>query len=209
MLSIEHTDVDGLNHDLAQLFAGKEFGSGDFNMHPEAFNLLDLDGKHPCVGRLRRLFLDGLTCWLRAEQVTGDVTVDVILFPNLARQHEFTQAHNHSAEVVGIYYVCTADPVRPAVCAAPAEDYDYFADDDGALILHDPRFNANLSYLQRNDYHKVFPRPGQMLIFPGFLWHSVTPHRGEHRRLSIAANFTIRWPEQRPSHSFPLRLPPI
>ncbi len=33
-----------------------------------------------------------------------------------------------------------------------------------------------------------------MLIFPAYVWHSVTPHRGEFHRLSFAMNFTLRWP---------------
>jgi hypothetical protein len=38
-----------------------------------------------------------------------------------------------------------------------------------------------------------------MLIFPGFLWHSVTPHLGEFRRLAISANFRLR--SSRPSNA--------
>ena len=34
-------------------------------------------------------------------------------------------------------------------------------------MLHDPRFNSSLMDLTGNHHFKVFPRPGQMLIFPG------------------------------------------
>ena len=44
------------------------------------------------------------------------------------------------------------------------------------------------------DHVKVFPRPGLMLIFPAYVWHSVTPHRGEFHRLAFSMNFTLRWP---------------
>ena len=31
-----------------------------------------------------------------------------------------------------------------------------------------------------------------MLIFPGYLWHSVTPHLGDCHRLAVSANFVLR-----------------
>lgn len=40
----------------------------------------------------------------------------------------------------------------------------------------------------------VVPRPGLILVIPAFLWHSVTPHLGEFRRLAFSMNVTLRWP---------------
>lgn len=209
LLSIQFPDVDGLNRELVDLFAGRaEFRDGDFNMHPDAFNLLDLADAHPCVGQLREMFLAGLRRWLRAEGVRGDFDVSMVLFSNWSRQGDFTVVHNHNADVAAVYYVRTADYDRPGVrFPDPAGEYDYFDADDGVLILHDPRFNANLAALQAKDYVKVFPTAGQMVLFPGYLWHSVTPHRGEYRRLSVAANFRVSAPETRRACTQSIRLP--
>src|SRR5205085_2424346 len=99
-----------------------------------------------------------------------------------------------------VYYARTAAAGRPPVPDPdPAEDY--FDAGDGVLVLHDPRFNANLAAAGDADYRKVYPRPGLMLIFPGYLWHSVTPHKGPVHRLSFSMNFTIR----RPGGSNPVR----
>jgi hypothetical protein len=117
--------------------------------------------------------------------------VSVVLFPALAKRGDFTVVHNHGAEVVGIYYVQTSyDETAPKITTAKSE-YDYFDQDDGVLLLHDPRFNANLLMPRSDDYVKVFPRPGQMLIFPGYLWHSVLPHQGTEQRMAISANFGL------------------
>lgn len=211
MLSITFDDVADLNHDLARLIVGGEDAGGaaplfdDFARDPDRFNLLEAEAAHPCVGRVRRLFLDGLARWLQAERVRGDLTVDVELFPNCARPHDFTLIHNHGAEVVGVYYVRTPDGPPAGGRGFGDDAYDYFVD-DGALVLHDPRFNANLGSLRRDDYVKLFPRPGQMLIFPGYLWHSVLPHRDDAPRLSVAANFKIHLPEPGRRYSFPLRV---
>jgi hypothetical protein len=203
LLAIDFADVAVLNEDLYRLLTGAPF-AGDFNAHPDSCNLLRLEREHPCLATLRKMFLDGLERYLRSEEVQGDYTASVVLFPNLARQHEFTAVHNHNADVVGIYYVKTAYP-RGEQQEKSAEDYDYFDQDDGVLILHDPRFNANLAYLKANDYVKVFPRPGQMLLFPGYLWHSVLPHRGAYQRLAISANFRLSENDQPAEHRVALK----
>ena len=187
LLAIEFTDVEQLNHDLYQLFATRDEFSGDFDMHPDALNLLKLAATNPSLATVRDMFLDGLRRWMKAERLSGEMTAEMVMFSNYAGKGEFTLAHNHNAEVVGIYYVKTADYGRPE----PDGDYDYFAADDGILMLHDPRFNANLAAVRSDDYVKVFPKAGLMLIFPAYVWHSVTPHLGEFKRLALSVNFRL------------------
>jgi hypothetical protein len=195
LLAIRFPDTGDLNHQLAALFAEQgEFREG-FDMHPDALNLLGLASKYPCVARLREMFLAGLRHWLKAERIRGELTADIVLFSNLAGKGEFTLVHNHNADVVGVYYVKTPEQDRPPVQVPdPEEEYDYFTAHDGVLVLHDPRFNANLASVHSADYARVFPRPGLMVVFPGYLWHSVTPHLGEAKRLAISANFRLRRP---------------
>jgi hypothetical protein len=205
LLSIDFPDSAGLNEDLYRLLTGEPFAT-DFNAHPDHCNLLRLEPEHACIAALRKMFLDGLERYLRAEEVHGDYTASVVLFPNLADQHEFTAVHNHNADVVGIYYVKTAYPRGEQGDKPASADYDYFDQDDGVLLLHDPRFNANLGYLKANDYVKVFPRPGQMLLFPGYLWHSVLSHRGAYQRLAISANFRLTENDQPAEYRVPLKI---
>jgi hypothetical protein len=196
LLTVEFPDVDDLNRDLEGVFASREEFRDDFDMHPDSLNLLRLAESCPPIARLREMFLDGLRRWLRAERVAGPREVEMVLFCNYAKKGEFTLVHNHNADVVGIYYARTADYDRPAVVLPePEGEYDYFAAEDGTLVLHDPRFNANLAAVRAADYARVYPRPGLMLLFPGYLWHSVTPHLGEFRRLAFSVNFRLRWNE--------------
>jgi hypothetical protein len=142
------------------------------------------------------MFQEGLRQFLRAEQVKGDVRAEVVLFSNYSENGDFTMPHNHNADVVAVYYVRTGEYERPPVVVpAPEDEYDYFAPPEGVLVLHDPRFNANFAALQSNDHVKVFPRPGLLVVFPAFLWHTVTPHYGPFRRLAVSAKFRMRWPE--------------
>src|SRR4051812_282996 len=189
-------DAHDVNAELESFFASRaEFAAG-FDMHPDSFNLLDFAAECPAVERLAGMFQEGLRLWLRAERVRGDVEVDTVLFSNYSQAGEFTMPHNHNADAVAVYYVRTGDYRRPPVeVPDPDAEYDYFAPPPGVLVLHDPRFNANLAAVQRNDHAKVFPRPGLLVVFPGYLWHTVAPHDGPFRRLAISANFCIRWDE--------------
>src|SRR5438552_3352603 len=102
LLTIQFPDVERLNDELYRLFSAGEELRGDFNMHPDALNLLALADTCPGIVRLRGMFLEGLSRWLQAEQVRGQLSVDVVLFSNYAAKGEFTLAHNHNADVVGI-----------------------------------------------------------------------------------------------------------
>jgi hypothetical protein len=192
LLSVQFADVAGLNAELVRFFAAHAAG-GMFDMHPDTFNLLRLGDQCPAVDRLRELFQQGLRAWLAAEGASP-LSADVVLFSNYSVRGDFTSAHNHNADVVAVYYAQTAIHDRPAVLI-PGDDDAYFAQEDGALLLHDPRFNANLAAVGVRDYVKVFPRPGLMVLFPGYVWHSVTPHQGDQPRLAISANFRLRWSE--------------
>jgi hypothetical protein len=194
LLTLQFTNVDELNDHLCDLFAsGTEFREG-FDMHPDAMNLLSLAERYPAIAGLRNIFREGVTRWLRSEKISGARGVDVVLFSNYAGKGEFTLVHNHNADLVGVYYVRTVPSERPVVeLPEPGGEYNYFAAEDGALVLHDPRFNANLAAVGVADYVKVFPRPGLLVVFPGYLWHSVTPHLGDYHRLAFSANFNLRW----------------
>jgi hypothetical protein len=206
LVTIQFDEVDGVNRDLYALFAGRDEFAEHFDMHPDSLNLLALAAGNPAIARLRGMFLDGLRQWLRSEGVKGEFGVEMVMFSNYAQQGDFTQVHNHNADVVGIYYARTAEYDQPAIVLPDPDNYDYFAADDGVLTLHDPRFNANLAAVRVSDYARVFPRPGLMLLFPGYLWHSVTPHLGEFRRLALSVNFRLSWPAAAPAERVKLSI---
>jgi hypothetical protein len=192
LVTIQFPAVEALNAELYGLFERRSELIDGFNMHPDALNLLSLADAEPCLSQLRSMFVDGVKHWLSAEGIAAPDGVDLVLFTNLARGGEFTLVHNHNADLVGIYYARTANYDLPPV-HQPDDGTGYFTPGDGVLVLHDPRFNSNLTAVGNRDHVTVHPRPGLMLIFPGYLWHSVAPHLGEFSRLSFSMNFTLRW----------------
>src|SRR5690242_9739424 len=103
LITLQFPDTEELNRELAELFRTRKEFSEDFNMHPDALNLLHLAPSCPAIGKLGEMFRVGLRRWLSAEQVRGEVSADVVLFSNYAGKGDFTLIHNHSADVVGIY----------------------------------------------------------------------------------------------------------
>ena len=192
VVTIQFPDTEPLNAELCDLLERRPELDDRFNMHPDALNLLRLADTVPAIEQLRSMFIKGVKHWLDTEGIAGPEGLDLLLFSNRSSRGESTIVHNHNTDLIGIYYARTADSDRPPI--HPADGEDYFEAGDGVLVLHDPRFNANLTTVCPRDHIKVIPRPGLMLIFPAYVWHSVTPHRGEFHRLSFAMNFTLRWP---------------
>src|SRR5688572_12385065 len=191
LAAIQFEGVEAMNAELATFFASEGFAG--FDMHPDSLNLLKLADRCPAIGQAAGLFRQGLLAWLGREGVRGAAGVDAVLFSSYSEKGEFTNVHNHNADVVAVYYVQVPPHGRPSVLLpGPGSEDEYFAAEDGALLLHDPRFNANLAAVGVKDYAKVFPRPGLMVVFPGYLWHSVTPHQGDRPRLALSANFRLR-----------------
>lgn len=192
VVTIQFPNTEVLNAELCELFERRPELDDRFNMHPDALNLLRLAETVPAIDQLRSRFITGVKHWLDVEGVAGPEGIDMLLFSNRSSRGEATIVHNHHADLIGIYYARTAVSSRQPI--DPAGGDDYFDAGDGVLVLHDPRFNANLTTVCQRDHIKVHPCPGLMLIFPAYIWHSVTPHRGEFHRLSFAMNFTLRWP---------------
>ncbi len=192
VVTLQFPDTEPLNAELCDLLERRPELDDRSNIHPDALNLLRLAETVPAIHQLRSMFISGVKHWLNAAGITGQDAIDLLLFSNRSGRGESTIVHNHRTNLIGIYYARTAVSNRQPIL--PADGEDYFEAGDGVLVLHDPRFNANLTSVCDRDHVRVYPRPGLMLIFPAYVWHSVTPHRGEFHRLSFAMNFTLRWP---------------
>jgi uncharacterized protein (TIGR02466 family) len=73
---------------------------------------------------------------------------------------------------------------------------------DGAFEIQDPRGVAPAMYAPNLGFavpggqsagasELIFPKSGQLILFPSWLQHAVRPYRGERVRISIAFNFSL------------------
>ena len=89
--------------------------------------------------------------------------------------------HVHpDAHISGVYYIAA-----PPAALAEGEDA-------GKISFYDPRPRANMAQLhaQVTRYWEA-PRPGDMLVFPSWLEHSVAPFAGQGERICIAFNVRL------------------
>jgi uncharacterized protein (TIGR02466 family) len=89
--------------------------------------------------------------------------------------------HVHpGAHISGVYYVAAP----PAALMGDT--------DAGKISFFDPRPRANMSQLlTQATRHMESPTPGDMVLFPSWLEHSVAPFEGEGERICIAFNVQL------------------
>ncbi len=181
-----------MNSVLAAFFTrNPRFSSDDQAEMSDVTTLMEHAAEVPALSRLESLFLAGLRNYCGEIGWRGEFDLDMQMFPNVAPRGHYVPSHNHVSHISAVYYVQTPASHQPLLVSDESVR-DYWRPDEGALILHDPRFNASLQGGWH--YHaKVFPRPGLMIFFPSFLWHEVTPHQADEPRLSVAANFSLTY----------------
>ena len=98
---------------------------------------------------------------------------------NVSGSGHFNMPHVHSATFwSAVYYVNVGDG------------------DGGELVLHDPRMPGLNMYAPHLRFRgtgpdvtaKIEPTPGLLVLFPGWLSHSVEPWQGTGNRISVAMN---------------------
>jgi uncharacterized protein (TIGR02466 family) len=96
---------------------------------------------------------------------------------NVNRMADFNQMHTHpGATWSGVYYVDHGEPDEDA--------------EGTAIHLFDPcASRTNIFFPELSCQAITFrPQPGLMILFPGYVPHTVLPHRGGRPRISIAFN---------------------
>jgi hypothetical protein len=59
-------------------------------------------------------------------------------------------------------------------------------DPRGSILWKDPQAKTDVTWESYRPYHKITPVPGMLLIFPGYVVHSVESNLSKEMRLSIA-----------------------
>ena len=99
----------------------------------------------------------------------------------ILRRGNWQGAHVHpNANISGVYYIAS-----PATTLEPGSE-------EGKISFSDPRPRANMGQLfTQKTRHIEAPTPGDMIIFPSWLEHSVAPFQGPGERICIAFNVRL------------------
>jgi uncharacterized protein (TIGR02466 family) len=102
---------------------------------------------------------------------------------NVLRRGGQNRRHIHPGNHISlVYYVAAGDPPPPD------------APESGALELFDPRSHVEMSTLPADPLGRtlvIHPYDGQIVTFPSWMYHQVTPYMGERERISIAVNARV------------------
>ena len=105
--------------------------------------------------------------------------VDLVAWANVLRDGDYHQPHFHpNCDWSGVYYVATG---------SSRSDQGR----GGRIDLLDPRAGVGMLKTPGNIFLgtlQFVPRPGMVLVFPGYLVHHVHPHSGGGERISVAFN---------------------
>jgi hypothetical protein len=188
---------DRLNRELAQLFLARETPeyrnpTPSHNPQAEMFeSRFDLfTWPEPCIQELRKFMLESVFRVAMAASETAREEFARLSLNNhtwfhITRHSGYFVAHNHALASWSAVY-CVKDGVDPA--GAPS---------GGLLRLFDTRVGADAFLdpaIQRlrppfvvGDLELLL-RPGQLVVFPSYLFHEVTPYYGPDTRITVASN---------------------
>jgi len=105
---------------------------------------------------------------------------------NPIHKNQIDSPHHHSsAKLVGVYYVS----------ANLGQGDILLHDPRGATTWDDPQARSDDGKTMRS-FHRITPVSGMLLLFPGYLIHSVEPNLTDDVRLSIAIEVYTEFPSE-------------
>src|SRR5689334_2752168 len=198
-----HPAPEALNRALRELFIARE-AEGDRHRNPQPsmnttggvfeseFQLFNTDQPH--IAELRDY------CWRILTRVVMDINgytpefmrqlrIHASAWFHVTRTDGYFGLHNHAmASWSGVYCVDTGDGDKPLP-------------DSGLLSFNNPASSSAMFLdLSVNNLKPPFDTggrtfklsPGDLVIFPSWLQHQVTPHRGPGERITVAFNVWFR-----------------
>lgn len=94
--------------------------------------------------------------------------------------------HHGAAKLVGVYYVK----------AVPGQGDILLHDPRAGVYWQDPQARTDLGKTQRA-FHRITPISGMLLLFPGYLVHSVEHNATDDVRISVAIEVYTEMPSER------------
>ena len=189
--SLLHRRLDGMaqvNRQLAALVAEiavTEQSAADGTTTEGGYQTRDdlFNRDHPALNLLKQHVAMALQEYagilIRQECTRAPSKVDFVTWgwAVFYKAGDFQGLHVHpGANISGVYYV-----------AAPAAALQ--RGESGKISFYDPRPRANMNQLAfQATRHREAPVPGDMILFPSWLEHSVSPFQGEGERICIAFN---------------------
>ena len=183
----EYPDLAALNKELTDILIAESktipsIGRSNLGGWHSAYNLQDRS--EVCFQTLNKMIIaaaheTGQTIAKQTGRHLVPVTAKTTMWAMVMRHGDSSKPHSHAdANWASVYY--------PDV----GEDIEKVHPGSGAITFVDPRngFNYVPGLEMAVGEFVVNPKAGQLLVFPGWLMHYVSPYKGQRPRVSIACN---------------------
>lgn len=145
-----------------------------------------LSAKDEAIVELRQMIFDGILAYVgplidnECARPPENTQLRLWGWCVVMREGDYNHQHMHpDANISGVYYVTTPKAMQKSTNAQP----------HGCISFVDPRPRANSMRLpNQHSAHAVNPEAGDLVIFPSYYEHSVTPFKGPGVRICIAFN---------------------
>jgi uncharacterized protein (TIGR02466 family) len=156
-------------------------------------NYLDValfERDHPAVAWLKDCIDRAVIDYIRATAIDYEVKWSIQGWANINRFGDYHNLHNHPHSwLSGTYYVRVPPGERPEGTRSDL--------DPNAISFFDPRPQANMLSIrgdpQVDPEHRLLPKAGELLLWPGFLHHLVHVNLSRQARISVSFNVILRW----------------
>ena len=188
---------DRLNRELAQLFLARETQeyrnpTPSHNPQAEMFeSRFDLfTWPEPCIQELRKFMLESvfrvaMSASETAREEFARLRLNNHTWFHITRHTGYFVAHNHAlASWSAVYCVKDGADAAGEPCGGLLRLFDTRA---GADAFLDPA-NQRLRQPFIVGDLELQLRPGQLVVFPSYLFHEVTPYYGSDTRITVASN---------------------
>jgi uncharacterized protein (TIGR02466 family) len=174
--------------------ANRHVTSNQVQIFESHFDLFKDPAAPPCILELKKFFLFGVfhamaeTSGYTKEQCE-QIRVFTDAWYHVTRKGGYISSHNHpNASWSAVYMVNRGSESKDLPTG-------------GVLSFKDPRPTANMYWDPGNDRwtrqfhigsvnHEM--KPGDLMVFPSFVLHEVTPYFGDDPRITIAANCSFK-----------------
>lgn len=199
MAMAKHPDPEPLNRELRALFLARE-GEGERHRNPQpsmrtTANVFEsefrlFESTEPCLVKLREFCLRSLSTVVGqlndydAEHMRR-LKIFVSAWFHVTRQGGQFGVHNHAmASWSGVYCVDTGDGAQPRADSGLLSFVNPAA--TAAMFLDLSLTNIKQPFTTQSREFKL--EAGDLIIFPSWLLHQVTPHYGPTERITTAFN---------------------
>lgn len=145
--------------------------------------------QHPAVGWLRQCCEKAVLDYAVEAGLDYRPDIDLQAWVNINRRGDYHNLHNHPHSwLSGTYYVAVPDQSE-----ATRHRTDL---NPGEISFFDPRAQANMNAVrgdgQFDPEYRRLPRPGELFVWPSFLYHLVHPNLMDEPRISVSFNAVLR-----------------